>query len=217
MINAPARLLAEFVGTFTLVLFGAGVVLSGGDLTGIALANGIAIIISVSAFAHVSGGAFNPAVTVALWATKRIKSLDALAYILTQLIGGLAAAFVLKISYGTFAQNVGVPILAQPIKPQFGFLIEFVTTFILMMVIMGVAIDSRGTFSSVAGIPIGLAVAGGILFAGPLTGGAMNPARWFGPAIASGQLTNFWIWIAGPILGALSAVFIYDAVVKPKK
>jgi glycerol uptake facilitator-like aquaporin len=86
-----------------------------------------------------------------------------------------------------------------------------------MMVIMGVAIDSRGTFSAVAGLPIGLIITAGILFSGPLTGGAMNPARWFGPAIASGQLTNFWIWILGPILGALAAVFLYDGLVKPKK
>jgi glycerol uptake facilitator-like aquaporin len=146
-----------------------------------------------------------------------MKSLDALAYIVTQLLGGLLAAFLLKIAYGSFAQNVGVPTLAQPIKPLNGLLIEAVATFLLMMVIMGVAIDSRGTFSAVAGLPIGLIITAGILFSGPLTGGAMNPARWFGPAIASGQLTNFWIWILGPILGALAAVFLYDGLVKPKK
>lgn len=217
MINAPARLMAEFVGTFALVLLGAGSILSGADITGIALAHGIAIFVAVSAFAHISGGAFNPAVTIALWATKRIQSLDALAYIVSQLLGGLLAAFLLKIAYGSYAQSVGVPSLAQPIKPLYGLLVEAVATFLLMMVIMGVAIDSRGTFSSVAGLPIGLIITGDILFSGPLTGGAMNPARWFGPAIASGQLANFWIWILGPILGALAAVFLYDGLVKPKK
>ena len=217
MINAPARLMAEFVGTFALVLLGAGSILSGADITGIALAHGIAIFVAVSAFAHISGGAFNPAVTIALWATKRIQSLDALAYIVSQLLGGLLAAFLLKIAYGSYAQSVGVPSLAQPIKPLYGLLVEAVATFLLMMVIMGVAIDSRGTFSAVAGLPIGLIITGDILFSGPLTGGAMNPARWFGPAIASGQLTNFWIWILGPILGALAAVFLYDGLVKPKK
>jgi MIP family channel proteins len=217
MLNAPARLMAEFVGTFALVLLGAGSILSGADLNGTAIAHGIAIFVFVSAFAHISGGAFNPAVTIALWATKRIKSLDALAYIVTQLLGGLLAAFVLKFAYGSFAQKVGVPTLAQPIKPIYGLLIEVVATFLLMMVIMGVAIDSRGTFSAVAGLPSGLIITAGILFAGPLTGGAMNPARWFGPAIASGQITNFWIWIVGPILGALAAVFLYDGLVKPKK
>jgi MIP family channel proteins len=217
MLNAPARLMAEFVGTFALVLLGAGSILSGADLTGTAIAHGIAIFVFVSAFAHISGGAFNPAVTIALWATKRMKSLDALAYIVTQLLGGLLAAFVLKFAYGSFAQNVGVPTLFQQIKPLYGLLIEVVATFLLMMVIMGVAIDSRGTFSAVAGLPIGLIITAGILFAGPLTGGAMNPARWFGPAIASGQITNFWIWIVGPILGALAAVFLYDGLVKPRK
>jgi len=217
MINAPARLMAEFIGTFALVLLGAGSILSGADITGIALAHGIAIFVAVSAFAHISGGAFNPAVTIALWATKRMKSLDAVAYIVTQLLGGLLAAFLLKIAYGSYAQSVGVPSLAQPIKPLYGLLVEAVATFLLMMVIMGVAIDSRGTFSAVAGLPIGLIITGDILFSGPLTGGAMNPARWFGPAVASGQLTNFWIWILGPILGALAAVFLYDGLVKPKK
>ena len=180
MTNAPARLMAEFVGTFALVLLGAGSILSGADITGIALAHGIAIFVSVSAFAHISGGAFNPAVTIALWATKRMKSLDALAYIVTQLLGGLLAAFILKFAYGTFAQKVGVPTLAEPIKPLYGLLIEGLATFLLMMVIMGVAIDSRGTFSAVAGLPIGLIITADILFSGPLTGGAMNPARWFG-------------------------------------
>lgn len=216
MENAPARLMAEFIGTFTLVLLGAGVVLSGGDLGAIALANGFAILISVAAFRHISGGAFNPAVTIALWATKRMPSLDAIAYIVSQLLGGLLAAVFLKLSYGSYAQTVGVPTLAQPIKPIYGLLVEAITTFILMMVIMGVAVDGRSTFNAVAGIPIGFTVAADILFAGPLTGGAMNPARWFGPAVASGQMTNFWIWIAGPIIGALVAVFAYDLIVKPK-
>ncbi len=217
MTNAPARLMAEFVGTFALVLLGAGSILSGADITGIALAHGIAIFVSVSAFAHISGGAFNPAVSIALWATRRMKSLEALLYIVSQLLGGLLAAIILKTVYGSFAQNVGVPTLAEPIKPLHGVLIEALVTFLLMIVIMGVAIDSRGTFSAVAGLPIGLTISAGILFAGPLTGAAMNPARWLGPAIASGQLDNFWIWIIGPIVGALAAAFLYDGLVKPPK
>jgi MIP family channel proteins len=217
MKNATARLMAEFLGTFILVLFGAGVVLSGGDLGAIALANGFAILISVAAFRHISGAAFNPAVAIALWVTRRMPALDAISYVVAQLLGGLVAAFILKTAYGSYAQTVGVPTLAQPIAPGYGLLIETLTTFILMMVIMGTAIDGRSTFNGVAGIPIGFTVAAGILFSGPLTGGAMNPARWFGPAVASGQLTNFWIWIIGPIVGAILAAFIYDVVVKPKK
>ncbi|MFM7138708.1 MAG: MIP/aquaporin family protein [Actinomycetes bacterium] len=217
MENAPARLMVEFVGTFAQVLFGAGVLLSGGDLAAIALANGFAILISVAAFRHISGGAFNPAVTIALWATKRLPAIDAIAYMVFQLLGGLIAGLFLKATYGTFAQNVGVPSLAQPISPFFGLLVEIIITFILMLVIMGVAVDGRSSFDAVAAIPIGFTVACGILFAGPLTGGAMNPARWFGPAVASGQYVNFWIWIVGPIVGALLAAFVYDILVKPKK
>ena len=217
MKNATARLMAEFVGTFTLVLFGAGVVLSGGDLAAIALANGFAILISVAAFRHISGAAFNPAVAIALWVTRRMPALDAISYVVAQLLGGLLAAVILKTAYGSYAQTVGVPTLAQPIAPIYGVLIEVLTTFILMMVIMGTARDGRSTFNGVAGIPIGFTVAAGILFSGPLTGGAMNPARWFGPAVASGQFANFWIWIVGPIVGAVLAALIYDVVVKPKK
>ena len=174
-------------------------------------------IISISAFAHISGGMFNPAVTIAMWVTKRMKSIDALAFIVTQLIAGVFAAVVLKIGYGTYAQNIGTPTLAQPIKPVYGLLVEFIATFILMMVIMGVVIDKRGSYATVAGLPVGLAVTAGVLFAGPLTGGAMNPARWFGSAIASGSYANFWIWIVGPLAGAIAAAFLYDAVMKPAK
>ena len=124
MKNATARLMAEFIGTFTLVLFGAGVVLSGGDLGAIALANGFAILISVAAFRHISGAAFNPAVAIALWATRRMPALDAISYVVAQLLGGLVAAFILKTAYGSYAQTVGVPTLAQPIAPGYGLLIE---------------------------------------------------------------------------------------------
>jgi len=83
--------------------------------------------------------------------------------------------------------------------------------------VMGVVIDKRGSYATVAGLPVGLAVTAGVLFAGPLTGGAMNPARWFGSAIASGSYANFWIWIVGPLAGAIAAAFLYDAVMKPAK
>jgi glycerol uptake facilitator-like aquaporin len=98
-----------------------------------------------------------------------------------------------------------------------GILIEAVATFALVIVVMGVAVDSRGTFAAVAGLPIGLVITGDILWSGPATGAAMNPARWFGPALINGDLSNAVVWIVGPIVGALVAVFAYDLIMKPAK
>ena len=214
MKDAPARLLAEFLGVFFLCLFGIGAIMNSVDITGVALAHGLAIFVAICAFAHISGAHFNPAVTIALAASKRIAPVDAVAYIVAQLIGAAAAAAVLKSAFGTLG---GVPALADGISSSTGILIELVATFILMIVIMGVAVDSRGTFSMVAGLPIGMAIVGDIFFAGPATGAAMNPARWFGPALVTGDMGSALIYLVGPIVGALVAVFVYDLVMKPAK
>lgn len=214
MNNAPARLLAEFLGVFFLCLFGIGAIMNGADLTGVALAHGLAIFVAICAFAHISGAHFNPAVTLALAATKRIAPTDALAYVIAQLVGAVAAAAILNTAFGTLG---GVPSLGDGVSVSTGILVEAVATFILMVVIMGVAVDSRGTFSIVAGLPIGMAIVGDIFFAGPATGAAMNPARWFGPAIVTGDLASALVYIVGPIVGAMVAVFVYDIVMKPSK
>lgn len=214
MNNAPARLLAEFLGVFFLCLFGIGAIMNGADLTGVALAHGLAIFVAICAFAHISGAHFNPAVTVALAATKRIAPIDALAYVIAQLVGAVAAAAILKSAFGTLG---GVPGLGDGVSVSTGILVEAVATFILMVVIMGVAVDPRGTFSIIAGLPIGMAIVGDIFFAGPATGAAMNPARWFGPAVVAGDLASALVYIVGPIVGAMVAVFVYDIVMKPSK
>lgn len=214
MKDAPARLLAEFLGVFLLCLFGIGAITNGAELTGIALAHAFAIFVAISAFAHISGAHFNPAVTVALAATRRIAPVDAVAYIVAQLVGGIAAAVVANFAFGGFK---GVPALGQGVSVSTGITVEAIATFILMITIMGVAVDSRGAFSIVAGLPIGLAIFGDIMWSGPVTGAAMNPARWFGPALISGDLTNALVWIVGPVVGALVAAFAYDAVMKPAR
>jgi MIP family channel proteins len=211
MKDATSRLLAEFLGVFFLCFFGIGAITNDAGLTGVALAHGLAIFVAVCAFAHVSGAHFNPAVTVALAATKRIAPVDAGAYIVAQLLGGAFAATLAKLAFGSVK---GIPALGSNISSGTGILIEAVTTFVLMITIMGVAVDRRGTFSAVAGLPIGMAITGDIMFAGPVTGAAMNPARWLGPAVVGGDLSNALVWIIGPIIGALAAVFVYDTVVK---
>ena len=214
MQNAPARLLAEFLGVFFLCFFGIGAITNDAGLTGIALAHGIAIFVAIAAFAHVSGAHFNPAVTTALAATKRIAPVDAVAYIVAQLLGGLVAASVANYAFGALK---GVPSLSGAATSGQGILVEAIATFILMITIMGVAVDKRGSFSTISGLPIGLSITGGIMFAGPITGAALNPARWFGPALVASDLGNAVVWIVGPIVGALVAAFVYDAVVKPAK
>ena len=221
MKDAPSRLLAEFTGVFFLCLFGIGAITNtaklenGGGLVAVALAHGLAIFVSVCAFAHISGAHFNPAVTVAMAATKRISLVDGLGYIGAQLVGGLAAAFVANYAFGS--DWSGVPAMAPGFSPTHGIAVEAIATFALLMVIMGVAVDSRGTFGAVAGLPIGLVITADILWSGPITGAAMNPARWFGPALVKGDLGNAAVWIVGPIVGALIAVYLYDLIVKPAK
>ena len=214
MKNAPARLLAEFLGVFFLGLASVGAITNDADLTGVALSQGIAIFIAISALAHISGAHFNPAVSIALAATKRIPLLDASAYVVAQLIGAASAVAVINMAFGGIA---GLPALGDGVDVTTGLVVEAIATFILMMVIMGVAVDSRGTFAIVAGLPIGLAISMDILWSSSLTGAAMNPARWFGPALISGDMSNAIVWIVGPIVGALLAVFVYDLVMKPEQ
>jgi len=216
MKDAPSRLLAEFLGVFFLCLFGIGAIINNAGLVGVALAHGIAIFVVVCAFAHISGAHFNPAITVAMAASKRIALVDGVAYIAAQLLGGIAAAALAK--YIVKNIGAGVPALAAgQVNVTQGILIEAVATFALVIVVMGVAVDSRGTFAAVAGLPIGLVITGDILWSGPATGAAMNPARWFGPALINGDLSNAVVWIVGPIVGALVAVFAYDLIMKPAK
>ena len=212
MKNAPARILAEFLGTFAIVLISAAAVMNGSDLTGAALAAGISVFIGISAFAAISGSHFNPAVTIALAATKRVPILDAIDYIFTQLIAAAAAAAVLKSAFGTVG---GYTKLGDGVMTNTGIMVEGIATFILMITILGVFTNAKGEVAIQQGFPIGMAVAAGIYFAGPLTGAAMNPARWFGPAIVGGEVSGAIVWIVGPILGALAAIFIYDIALKP--
>lgn len=216
MKDAPSRLLAEFLGVFFLCLFGIGAIINNAGLVGIGLAHGLAIFVAVCAFAHISGAHFNPAITVAMAATKRIALVDGVAYIAAQLLGGIAAAALAK--YMVKDIHTAVPALAPgAVSVSQGILIEAVATLALVLVVMGVAVDSRGTFAAVAGLPIGLVITGDILWSGPATGAAMNPARWFGPALINGDLGNAVVWIVGPIVGALVAVYAYDLIMKPAK
>jgi MIP family channel proteins len=214
MDDSQRKVGAEFVGTFALIFFGAGSALQGADLVGQALANGLAIGLMVTAVGHISGGHFNPAVTLSMLVTGRISPAEALRYWVSQLAGGVAAALVLLAIFPsavTDAINLGVPAVGgHGFSTGNALVAEIVGTFFLVFVIYGVAVDKRGAFSILAGLPIGLTISIGVLAVGAVSGAAFNPARWFGPALVSGTFDNFWIWILGPAIGATLAGLAYD-------
>ncbi len=217
------KLVAEFIGTFALVFFGVGSICvdrhlqsSGGiGLLAIALAHGLAIAIMVSAFGHVSGGHFNPAVSIGFWVTKRIGTLDAFLYWAAQILGGIAAAFLLRsvIPEETWrAVSLGTPALLRDFPVVSAMILEAVTSFFLVLVVFATAVDERGAFRSIAGFGIGLTITLGILAIGPYTGGALNPARAFGPALASHHWTNQGVYWIGPLAGGFLAGLLYDSL-----
>ena len=214
MDDSQRKLAAEFVGTFALIFAGAGAAIQGADLVGQALANGLAIGLMVTAVGHISGGHFNPAVTLSMLVTKRIEPAEAVRYWVSQLAGATAAALVLLATFPSAmhdAVNLGVPAVAKdPITSWNALVAEIVGTFFLVFVIYGVAVDKRGAFKILAGLPIGLIITVDILAIGGVSGGAVNPARWFGPALVSGTFDNFWVWILGPAIGAVLAGLAYD-------
>ena len=214
MVDSQRKLAAEFVGTFALIFFGAGSALAAANLVGQALANGLAIGLMVTAVGHISGGHFNPAVTLSMLTTGRIEAREAGLYWVAQLAGAVAAALLLLTVFPsaiTDAANLGVPAVGGHGVSTFNALMaEIIGTFFLVFVIYGVAVDKRGAFSILAGLPIGLTISIGVLGVGVISGAAFNPARWFGPALVSGSFDNFWIWILGPAIGALLAGFAYD-------
>ena len=211
---------AEFIATFALVFIGAGAVAanvaSNGALgiVGIALAHGLVLMAMVFALGHVSGAHANPAVTIALFSAKKIDSSKAIGYIASQLLGAAVAGFLL-IAFFSPSQGLGVPALGQNTSFWQGALLEAILTFFLVTVVFGVAVDKKGLNAN-AGLAIGLVLAFDILMGGTLTGAAMNPARAFGPAIASGQWANQLAYWIGPIVGGLAAALAYDKALKSK-
>jgi MIP family channel proteins len=224
MYNTAQKLVAEFIGTFALIFFGVGSICtdqylhaSGGGLglLGIALAHGLAIAIMVSALGHISGGQFNPAVTIAFWVTKRQSTLDTILYWIAQLAGAAAAAFLLKSAIPDDiwrAVALGTPDLARDFPVWAGMTLEAVTTFFLVLTVFATAVDEKGTFRSIAGFGIGISITLGIIVAGPLTGGALNPARYFGPALAANHWAHLGVYMVGPLAGGFLAGLLYETL-----
>ena len=211
--DALRRAVAEFVGAFALVFCAAGTFMStNGEAVAVALASGLAIAVTASAVGHISGGHFNPAVTLGFVVTRRMSPRLAGLYWVAQLGGAALAALLLRWIYPKTAVDgakLGAPQL-RFISSGAGFVLELILTFFLVWVVFATAADERGTFKSIAGLAIGLTVSMGTLVGNVLTGGAMNPARAFGPFLVQNTWHHDWIWFGGPLVGGALAALAYE-------
>lgn len=220
MYSLSRRALAEFIGTLALIFVGGGSILSdqlsGGNVTlvGIALAHGLTIAVMASAFGHISGAHLNPAVTLGAFCAKKISAADGVVYWFAQLAGAAAGALLLTFVFDSAtrsAASLGTPGFGAGVSIAQGLTFEIVATFFLVLVVCATAIDPRGAFTVVSGLPIGFVVTFDILAGGPLTGAAMNPARVFGPAAVGGYWANHWVYWVGPLLGGALAGLLYSS------
>lgn len=217
--------LAEFLGVFFFVFIGAGAICTDAvthgqvGLVGIALAHGLMMAINIAALGHISGGHFNPAVTIALATINKISIKDAVAYVIAQLAGAGVAGLALKAIFpalATAAPFLGATLPGEGIDPQSALWIEIVLTFVLLTAVYGTAVAPGGP-RNVVPFAVGLAIAVDILAGGPLSGASMNPARTMGSVFATGNTENLWIYWVGPLLGALGAVWVYDSLLAPAR
>jgi len=216
--DALRRGVAEAIGTGALVFVGAGSIITQvatgeGSLLTVALAHGIVLGIMVTAFGHISGGHLNPAVTFGFLVTKRIEAKMAGVYWASQLAGAVIAAALLRAVFDdelVRAANLGAPSLGGGVSIGEGFLLEVVMTFFLVLVVFATAADPRGAFKVVGGFAIGLTIGVDIMVGGPLTGGAMNPARAFGPQLVGWFWQDDWLYYLAPLTGGAIAALLYD-------
>ena len=221
--NTSQKLVAEFLGTFALVFFGAGAVCTerflqtnGSGPLGAALASGLAIAIMSMAFGHISGAHFNPAVTIGFWITKRMSTMEVLGYWAAQMFGGVVAAFCLKaiLPREEAWQPVlgGTPDLVRDFTrlPAMG--LEALITFFLVLVYFATTSEDNIESRSLSSFAVGLVYTIGILVAAPFTGAALNPARAFGPALASTHWSNHGVYIVAPLAGGFVAGLVYDVL-----
>jgi aquaporin Z len=207
------RGVAEFVGTFALIFVAAGGAAYARSPIDLAFANGLVIAVFVSAFGFISGGFFNPAVTLGFLVTRRIAWMLALWYFVMQFGGAILAALLLKwvLPGGAIsASNLGVPALGSGVGSGEAVVVEAILTFFLVWVIFATAVDPRGSFKQIAGLAIGFTIAFDVLMAYGITGGAMNPARAFGPQLAGNHWAHGWIWYVGPFAGGVIAASLYE-------
>jgi MIP family channel proteins len=219
MRDAWRHFISEFVGTFALVFVGSGAIMiakqtdSGAGLIEVAMAHGLILAVMVSALMRISGH-FNPAITIGFLATRRIEAMMAALYIVAQLVGAVVAAYALKATFpdAVFAATRGGgQAISLDITGGQAFTLEAIATFFLAFTVFGTAVDPRGP--KIGGLAIGFVIAADILAIGPFTGASMNPARSFGPAVASGVFEAQLLYWLAPITGAVVAALLYEHVI----
>ena len=220
--SLSTALIAEFVGTFALIFIGAGAGALGiGGLVGVAFAHGFVVLGFAYAYGHLSGTHINPAVTLGLWAAGAVDAGKAISYVAAQLAGGAVGGFALAYCLGGTETGLGATVLAEALQvgdatirvtPVMGVVIEGILTFFLVNAVLNAAVSGKA--GAQAGIAIGCTLVFAILMGGPLTGASLNPARTFGPALATGNFANFWVYLVGPVLGAVMAAILYRGAFK---
>jgi glycerol uptake facilitator-like aquaporin len=213
IVPALRALVAELVGTFAVVFVGMLAVRGGGAPGGlvVALAYGLVVAGMMAGLGALSGGHFNPAVTLGLVAVGRLHPLLGVGYWLAQMGGAAGAASLLMLLFGPAAVGGAVPSPAADVPLHAAVLLEVVATFFLVLVLFGTAVDPRGP-KVIAPLAVGLTAAVGVLAVGPLSGGALNPARYFGPALAAQDLQRWVVYLAGPCLGGCIAAVLMQFV-----
>lgn len=217
------RSVAEAFGTFGLIFIGAGSVIANSypganfGLLGIALAHALVFSVVVTATMNISGGHINPAVTVGLLVARRVDGKTAGVYIAAQLLGAVIGALALKFAFPVHLARTaayGTPLIHTSVTGGQAVLMEAILTFFLVSAVFGTAVSPDAP--KVGGFGIGLVLLFGILVGGPLTGAAMNPARAFGPSVASGIWTGHYVYWVGPLLGGIVAGVLWDRLLLPK-
>lgn len=217
-------LIAEFIGTFALIFVGAGALAvtqpsldnhtyGFDNLLGVALAHGLIIIAFYYAYGRFSGTHINPAVTLGLIIAREIKITTAIGYWIVQFAGGIIGALALK-GVLPIDGDLGVTILTDNVSTFQGLFVEIILTFFLVNAIFNT--DVSGKTGKLAGIVIGLTLIACIMMGGPLTRASFNPARTLGPAVASGNYSDIWLYFLGPSIGAILAAILYIGVFKDK-
>ncbi|HEX5760137.1 MAG TPA: aquaporin [Thermoanaerobaculia bacterium] len=220
-----SALVAELIGTFALILIGAGAGALGlGGLVGVALAHGLVVVAFAYAYGHVSGTHLNPAVTFGVWLAGSIPAGRALAYMAVQLAGGVTGALALCWVLGGNETGLGATRLAQglvvgtttvTVTPAAGVVLEAILTFFLLNTIMNAGVSGKAT--PLDGLAVGFTLVFAILMGGPLTGASLNPARSLGPAVATGDFNDLWVYFVGPALGAAAAALLYRGLLAEEK
>ena len=203
---------SEMIGTFALTFIGAGAGAISGNLVAVALAHGLVVLTFAFAYGHHSGTHINPAVTFGLWVAGEIEFGKTIVYWIAQAIGGIAGGALLYFVLGGAETGLGATVLAENVTTTQGLVLEAVLTFFLVNAIMNTAVS--GKVGDLAPIAIGLTLAFCILMGGPLTGASLNPARTLGPAIFSGTMDLFWLYVVGTFIGAALAGLLYRGFLK---